>query len=439
MDGEQIEDIVHSVRTVTFVGMAVNVLIAVLKGIGGVMSHSQSLLADAVHSASDLVTDVAVILGVRYWVAPADAEHPYGHGKIQALISLFIAAALAVVAWELVWGAIQVLRVPSVRPPGPAAAACALISVVAKEALFHWTRHVARMTRSPALEANAWHHRSDALSSIPVAIAIFVAHLWPSLSWLDSVGAILVSLFIVYAAWEIAHPALQELVDAGIDDKSEQVTAVARKVPGVLAVHRARARRYGGAFQADLHVQVDAGLSVAAAHALGHDVKNAILAAGIDVSDAVIHVEPADVRVLVSLGSNVEPRAEYLKKACAALAAFPCTHLEKASSVIETDPVDVPPQFAEMKFLNQVVVFQTALEPHDFSRRMHAIEDRLGRVRTVRNGPRTIDIDLIDFNGMVSNDPDLILPHPRARARDFVMRPLAELGISLNTDGQVIK
>lgn len=439
MDGEQIEDIVHSVRTVTFVGMAVNVLIAVLKGIGGVMSHSQSLLADAVHSASDLVTDVAVILGVRYWVAPADAEHPYGHGKIQALISLFIAAALAVVAWELAWGAIQVLRVPSVRPPGPAAAACALISVVAKEALFHWTRHVARMTRSPALEANAWHHRSDALSSIPVAIAIFVAHLWPSLSWLDSVGAILVSLFIVYAAWEIAHPALQELVDAGIDDKSEQVTAVARKVPGVLAVHRARARRYGGAFQADLHVQVDAGLSVAAAHALGHDVKNAILAAGIDVSDAVIHVEPADVRVLVSLGSNVEPRAEYLKKACAALAALPCTHLEKASSVIETDPVDVPPQFAEMKFLNQVVVFQTALEPHDFSRRMHAIEDRLGRVRTVRNGPRTIDIDLIDFNGMVSNDPDLILPHPRARARDFVMRPLAELGISLNTDGQVIK
>ena len=137
-------------------------------------------------------------------------------------------------------------------------------------------------------------------------------------------------------------------------------------------------------------------------------------------------------RVIVSLGSNVEPRADYLERARAALSALPCTNLLKASSVIETEPVDVPPAFAAQKFLNQVLVLETTLEPYDFSRRMHAIEDDLGRVRTVRNGPRTIDIDLIDFNGIINSDPLLTLPHPRAKNREFVLRPLAELGISLN-------
>ena len=100
--------------------------------------------------------------------------------------------------------------------------------------------------------------------------------------------------------------------------------------------------------------------------------------------------------------------------------------------MIETEPVDVPPEFAHLKFLNQVLVLETALDAHDFSRRMHAIEDDLGRVRTVRNGPRTIDVDLIDFGGQVSTDPEMTLPHPRAHERDFVMRPLAELGITLS-------
>ena len=436
MKDEQTAMVIRAVRRVTVAGMLVNILVAALKGVGGVLWSSQALIADAVHSVSDLVTDLAVILGVRYWVAPADEEHPYGHGKIQALVTLFIAIALALVAWELGWHAVRTLFDHASQVPGRVASVCALVSVVVKEALYHWTKHVARRVKSPALEANAWHHRSDAISSIPVAVAVVIAHVWPSLAWLDSAGAVLVAFFILYVAWEIAHPALQELVDAGIDDKSAQVAAVAAKVPGVQAVHRARARRYGGAFQADLHVQVDSSLSIAAAHALGHDVKNAILAAGIDVSDAVIHVEPKDVRAIVSLGTNVEPRADYLERARAALSHLPCTHLLQASSVIETEPVDVPPEFASMKFLNQVLVLKTALEPRDFSRRMHAIEEQLGRVRTVRNGPRTIDIDLIDFNGLVSDDPELTLPHPRARERDFVMRPLAELGISLDPVGR---
>ena len=136
-------------------------------------------------------------------------------------------------------------------------------------------------------------------------------------------------------------------------------------------------------------------------------------------------------RAAVSLGSNLGDRAANLVAALAALAAFPSTRLVAASSVVETEPVDVPPEFAQMKFLNQAALFDTELSPEDFSRRMHAVEDALGRVRAVRNGPRTIDIDLIDFGGIVRGDPDLTLPHPRAKERDFVLRPLAELGFSL--------
>ncbi len=135
------------------------------------------------------------------------------------------------------------------------------------------------------------------------------------------------------------------------------------------------------------------------------------------------------MKAIVSLGSNIEPRADYLKWALAALSALPETTFEKASSVIETEPVDVPSEFAALKFLNQVAIFETKLDSFDFSRRMHAIEDDLGRVRTVRNGPRTIDIDLIDFGGQVINTPELTLPHPRAHLRDFVQTPLRELGV----------
>ena len=134
---------------------------------------------------------------------------------------------------------------------------------------------------------------------------------------------------------------------------------------------------------------------------------------------------------IVSLGSNIEPRSEYLARALSALSALPSTCLVSASSVIETDPVNVPTEFAGLRFLNQVAVFDTGLSVREFSERMHSVEDTLGRVRTVRNGPRTIDLDLIDFGGLVMTEPSLTLPHPRARERDFVIKPLRELGIDL--------
>ena len=139
-------------------------------------------------------------------------------------------------------------------------------------------------------------------------------------------------------------------------------------------------------------------------------------------------------RAAVSLGSNMGDRAANLADALAALSDFPATRLVAASSAVETEPVDVPPEFAHMRFLNQAALFDTDLSPDEFSRRMHAVEDALGRVRTVRNGPRVIDIDLVDFGGIVRRDSALTLPHPRAKERDFVMRPLSEIGFSFEQD-----
>lgn len=148
---------------------------------------------------------------------------------------------------------------------------------------------------------------------------------------------------------------------------------------------------------------------------------------------AFVYVErnPNATRAAVSLGSNLGNRAANLKMALAALSRLPQTRILDASSVVETNPVGVPCEFASLKFLNQAALFETELDAWEFSRAMHGIEDRMGRVRTVRNGPRVIDIDLIDFGGRKMKTSELTLPHPRAARRDFVMRPLRELGVEL--------
>ena len=281
------------VRRVTLFGVAVNVAIAAAKATAGVLSSSQALVADAVHSASDLVTDLVVLFSVRHWTAPADEDHPYGHGKIESLVTLVISAALLFAAWELARNAVQaLLHGKADATPGALALAVALGSIILKEIVFVATRSAAQRAKSTALEANAWHHRSDALSSIPVAVAVAVVWFFPSLWWVDAAGALVVSAFVVHVAWKLAHPALQELTDAQIGSKAAAVAAVARGVKGVRDVHKSRARRYGASFQADIHIQVDESLSVAEGHDIGHSVKEAVVNAGLDVEDVVVHVEP---------------------------------------------------------------------------------------------------------------------------------------------------
>ncbi len=284
---------IRTVRFVTVVGMVLNVALAIAKAAGGVLFHSQALLADAVHSLSDLVTDLAVIFGVKYWSAPPDRQHPYGHGRIETLVSAFIGIALAAVAVGLAWDAVGTIRHGAEHGPAGFAFVIAVFSVVTKEVLFRWTRAKARAVHSTAMEANAWHHRSDAISSIPAALAIALAYFFPKLSFVDPVGAILVSFFVLYAAWTIVRPTLQELSETGVSREDQaKIYRMAASLPGIIGAHALRTRNTGGAIWADIHIIVDPDMTVREGHELSHQVRDLLVNSDLNIVDVVVHLEP---------------------------------------------------------------------------------------------------------------------------------------------------
>ncbi len=281
------------VRAVGWVGLVINLLLAGAKVAAGIVGHSQAVLADAVHSLSDTVTDIAVILGVRYWSAPADENHPHGHGRIETLITVVIGLAVGGVAVGLGIEAIRGLRHHSTKPPTDIALAAALASIVIKEWMYRWTAKVGREVRSPALVANAWHHRSDAISSVPAAIAVAISLIVPEWAVVDRVGAIVVCLLILQVAWRILRPALDQLVDAGAPvDDCRRIEELALEVDGVEAAHAVRTRYVGSSLAVDLHVEIDGGLSVAEGHAIARAVRRKLVNDGPDVADVVVQIEP---------------------------------------------------------------------------------------------------------------------------------------------------
>lgn len=279
-------------RKTALAGLFLNIAVALFKGACGYLSGSKALIADAVHSVSDLTTDMAVIFGVKYWSMPPDENHPYGHGKIETIVTAFIGGVLCAVAVGMCKGALSALRSPPRLEPSFWAFAAALFSVVSKEILFRWTVARARRISSGSLEANAWHHRTDALSSLPVAAALAGGLISPKLAFLDPIGAIFVSVFILRSGWEIMRPALMELTD-GTDGKvASELGRISLSHPEVASVHHARARRFGSGYLGDVHIRIDGNLSVRRGHEIAHEVKSGLLAAGLGLSDVIIHVEP---------------------------------------------------------------------------------------------------------------------------------------------------
>ena len=281
------------VSRVGWVGLLCNLVLAAAKATAGVLGHSQALLADALHSLTDSVTDVAVIFGVRYWTAPADEDHPHGHGRIETLITVAIGLAIGVVAIGMGTQAIRGLRHgPEVAPTG-IALVVALISIVVKEILYRWTARVGCEVRSPALVANAWHHRSDAISSIPAALAVAVTLIDPEWAVVDRVGAVVVCLLILQASWRILRPAVDQLIDAGAPAADRRrIEEIALQVDGVEAAHAVRTRYVGADLAVDLHVEVDGGLSVAEGHVIAVAVRRKLLEEGPNVNDALVQIEP---------------------------------------------------------------------------------------------------------------------------------------------------
>jgi cation diffusion facilitator family transporter len=283
------------VRKVTWVGLWLNLFLAAIKFIAGIYGRSQALVADAIHSLTDLTTDIAVIAGSHYWSRPPDENHPYGHRRLETLVTVFIGVVLIAAGIGIGWKAISALQEKHSAPPGWIAVFAALASIVFKESIYRWTAVTGRRAKSPALVANAWHHRTDALSSIPVLIAVAGARVFPSWSFLDHLGAAVVSIFILHASIKIIWPGLGELIDVGAPtDTCKKIRDIALKNDGVLQVHDIRTRFISSSIQVDLHIVVDGLITVREGHDIADDVKARIMDRIPEVLDVIVHVDPPE-------------------------------------------------------------------------------------------------------------------------------------------------
>ena len=285
----------QTIRKVTWIGLAANLLLAVFKFAAGYWGRSQAMIADAVHSLTDTVTDIAVIVGSHFWSRPPDQGHPYGHRRLETLITVFIGAMLAAAGFSIGWGALTNLKHDGAGRPGWIAVVAAALSIICKEILYRWTAATGRNLRSTALVANAWHHRTDAISSIPVLVAVGGSLLFPDWSFLDGLGAVVVSLFILQAAFQIVWPGLRELIDSGAPEAiRKEIARVAGDAHGVLQVHDIRTRYIGASIQVDLHTVVDGSLSVREGHAIADEVQHRLMNSLPDIIDVVVHVDPPE-------------------------------------------------------------------------------------------------------------------------------------------------
>ena len=285
---------IDQAKRVTLIGAGVNLTLALLKLIIGKMSNSHALIADGVHSLSDLITDALVLVTAHYGYQEADSEHPYGHRRIETLGSVIIALVLILVAGGIMYDAIMhIITREELTAPGKIALAMATVSVIANEWLYRITQRTAKRLHSQVLTANAWHHRSDAGSSLVVVIALVGAALgWV---WLDSLAAIVVALMIVHMGGKLAWSGVRELIDTSADyDVVLKIQKTIRQVPGVVATHQLRTRSLGGKIAVDVHVIVDTDISVSEGHHIGESVEQSLLNDIEHIMDVTVHIDPED-------------------------------------------------------------------------------------------------------------------------------------------------
>ena len=257
---------------ITLWGSLVNVVLTALKFVAGIIGCSAAMIADAVHSLSDLLTDFVVLLFVKISSRPADNEHPYGHGKYETLATTIVAIALlvagGVLAAEGVQKIVSALHGAELVMPGRIALWAALISIAAKEIIYWLTVHVSHRVNSPALEANAWHHRTDALSSVATAVGIGGALLFGG-QWaiLDPIAAVLVSIFIIVTAGKLLHEAVQDLMEKRLPEEVEQqIREIVAQDSEMSEMHHLRTRRVGNVYSIEMHLRMHGNVSLYEAH-----------------------------------------------------------------------------------------------------------------------------------------------------------------------------
>lgn len=283
------------VRQITWIGIAVNAVLSAVKIFAGIFGSSKALIADGIESGVDILTSLVLIVGSRFWSAPPDTEHPYGHRRIETLIALGIGLVVGAVGVSIIWNALSSLRSGEHSHPTMLAFVVAVVSVVSKELLFQWSVREGKKIQSMSVIANAWHHRSDAISSIPVVLAVGAAQFLPAWSFLDAIGALFAGGFILKACGDIAWPALREIIDTGAEEsKVEQLRRIATSVEGVRGVHDLRTRFVGSCIAVDLHIVVDPDITVIQGHRIGDEVQARIKSEVSEVCDVLVHLDPSD-------------------------------------------------------------------------------------------------------------------------------------------------
>ncbi len=279
---------------VAVVGAMVNLILSAVKVVTGIIGNSQALIIDGIHSLSDLLTDILVLLASHHASHGPDESHPYGHGRFETAATLALGTFLVLVAGGIMWDSIERLaHAGEAATPKAIALYAALFSILANEALYWYTIIVARRINSELLRANAWHHRSDAVSSIVVLVGVAGAMLGHG--WLDLAAALVVGGMVAKIGWDLGWSAMRELVDESLEeDKVEQIRHIIRNIPGVRSLHMLRTRRQGHEAMADVHVQVDPMISVSEGHMIAIAVEEQIKAGIEEISDVTVHIDPED-------------------------------------------------------------------------------------------------------------------------------------------------
>ncbi|MBP3550359.1 MAG: cation transporter [Alistipes sp.] len=283
---------------VTLLGMFVNMILFAFKLVAGIIGRSGAMIADAVHSASDFVTDIVVLAFVRISAKPRDDDHKWGHGKYETLASLIIGVALFAVGIEILIDSaekIAAVAAGEVLPrPGAIAIIAAAVSILVKEALYQWSVRVGKQLDSPSVVANAWHHRSDALSSIGALLGIGCAYFLGE-KWriADPIAAIVVAALIIKVAYDLCRTALAELLEKSLPrDVEDEILAIISAMPNVYKPHNLRTRRIGANIAIEVHIRVDGSMTVHDSHEISRDIEQALREKYGAQTAVAIHVEP---------------------------------------------------------------------------------------------------------------------------------------------------
>jgi cation diffusion facilitator family transporter len=280
---------------VTVIGAGVNVLLCVFKFIIGYAGNSRALVADAVHSLSDLVSDFIVLLGIHFGSMPPDKNHHYGHKKIETATEVALGIILIIVAIKLAYDSAAAIWLRKISQPTTITIAAAIISILSKEWLFRWTKRVGVKYDSPAIIANAWHHRSDAFSSVAVLVGLVFTQISSHLLVMDAIASLVVSVLILKVGWSITHEGYKKIIDTAPPvSYVDKVLSLIRNYPGVTNPHKLKMRYIGNGIHMEVHIEVDPDISVRDGHDLAAGIKHMIKDHDKRVIDVIVHVEPAE-------------------------------------------------------------------------------------------------------------------------------------------------